>query len=318
MTGRGVLSCIHKVPSGHVVRPRRIRRRSPVERRRTRTALAFLAPALTVISVFVLWPMGTALRTSFTDARILGDVEWVGADNYVRLVSDDRFTNALANSALYAVVTTPVSVGLALAFALLLNRALPLRGLFRGVLFLPFVVSLGIVAIAWAFVLDPQVGLVNHWLAQVGLSIGDGVRDPAWAMPAVMLVGVWRNVGFFMVMYLAGLQSIPREMQEAAVIDGAGPLKRFRYVTWPLLSNTTMFVMIIASIFAFQAFDQMFVMTAGGPFFRTETLVLLIYRTGFANFEMGYASAMSWVLVLIILVLSMAQIAYFRRRVVRY
>jgi ABC-type sugar transport system permease subunit len=159
---------------------------------------------------------------------------------------------------------------------------------------------------------------VNHWLNQIGLSIGDGVRDPQWAMPAVMLVGIWRNTGFFMVMYLAGLQSIPRELQEAAAIDGAGTLGRFRHITWPLLSNTTMFVMIIASIFAFQAFDQMYVMTGGGPFFRTETLVMLIFNTGFRNFQMGYASAMSWALVAIILVLSLAQIAYFRKRAVRY
>jgi multiple sugar transport system permease protein len=289
-----------------------------IQRRRTRTALAFLAPALTVIAVFVLWPMASALRASFTDSRILGDAEWVGLDNYTRLFSDDRFTNALQNTVWYAVVTTPVSVALALGFALLLNRAVPGRSAFRAVLFFPFVASLGIVSIAWAFVLDPQVGLVNHWLNQLGLSIGDGVRDPQWAMPAVMLVGIWRNTGFFMVMYLAGLQSIPRDIQEAAVIDGAGPVTRFRYVTWPLLSNTTMFVVIIASIFAFQAFDQMYVMTAGGPFFRTETLVMLIFDTGFRDFEMGYASAMSWVLVAIILLLSLVQIGYFRKRAVRY
>lgn len=298
---------------------RPVRRRTAVERRRTRTALAFLAPALTVIAVFVLWPMANALRTSFTNSRILGDAEWVGFDNYTRLVTDERFTNALTNTAWYAAVTTPVSVALALGFAMLLNRAVPARGMFRAVLFFPFVASLGIVSIAWAFVLDPQVGLVNHWLGQIGLSIGDGVRDPRWAMPAVMLVGIWRNTGFFMVMYLAGLQSIPRELSEAAVVDGAGPVTRFRYVTWPLLSNTTMFVMIIASIFAFQAFDQMYVMTAGGPFFRTETLVMLIFSTGFSRgFEMGYASAMSWVLVVIILALSLVQIAYFRKRAVRY
>jgi len=298
------------------VRP--VRRRSRIGWRRTRTALAFLAPALTVITIFVLWPMVNALRTSFTNSRILGDPDWVGLANYSRLVSDDRFLNALGNTALYAAVTTPISVAFALALALLLNRALPGRGLFRAMVFFPFVASLGVVSIAWAFVLDPQVGLVNHWLGQIGLSIGDGVRDPQWAMPAVMLVGIWRNTGFFMVMYLAGLQSIPRDLREAALIDGAGVVNRFRYVTWPLLSNTTMFVVMIASIFAFQAFDQMYVMTAGGPFFRTETLVMLTLSTGFRNFEMGYASAMSWVLVMIILALSLAQLAYFRRRAVQY
>lgn len=314
-----VLADTHHNESGRTLPTRRRSARpGPVERRRTRAALAFLAPALTVITIFVLWPMVSAFRASFTDARLLGTTDWVGFDNYVRLMSDERFTNALKNTAIYALVTTPVSVALALAFAVLLNRAVPARGLFRAVLFFPFVASLGIVAIAWAFLLDPQVGLVNHWLGSIGLSIGDGVRDPQWAMPAVILVGIWRNVGFFMVMYLSGLQSIPRELQEAAVVDGAGPVKRFRYVTWPLLSNTTMFVMVIAAIFAFQAFDQMFVMTAGGPFFRTETLVMLIFRTGFANFEMGYASAMSWVLVLIIFAVTLVQVAYFRKRAVRY
>jgi multiple sugar transport system permease protein len=296
----------------------RRRRRSPIERRRALTALSFLAPALTVIAVFVLWPMANALRTSFTDARIIGGGDWIGTANYSRLLSDDRFTNALGNTAVYALVTTPVSVALALGAALLLNRAIPGRGFFRAVLFFPFVASLGIISIAWAFVLDPQVGIVNHWLAQLGLSIGDGVRDPDWAMPAVILVGIWRNTGFFMVMYLAGLQTIPREFQEAAAIDGAGAIRRFRNITWPLLANTTMFVAIIASIFSFQAFDQMYVMTAGGPFFSTETLVMLIFDTGFQDFDMGYASAMSWALVLIIMALSLGQMAYFRRRTVQY
>ena len=294
-------------------RPRPAWRRSRIERRRAGTALAFLAPALAVITVFVLWPMASALRTSFTNSRVLGDADWVGFDNYTRLASDDRFTNALTNTVLYAAVTTPVSVALALGFALLLNRPVPGRGLFRAVLFFPFVASLGIVSIAWALVLDPQVGLVNHWLNQIGLSIGDGVRDPQWAMPAVMLVGIWRNTGFFMVMYLAGLQSIPRELQEAASIDGAGTLGRFRHITWPLLSNTTMFVMIIASIFAFQAFDQMYVMTGGGPFFRTETLVMLIFNTGFRNFQMGYAAAMAIVLLIVAFVLTLLILRNSRR-----
>jgi multiple sugar transport system permease protein len=295
-----------------------IRRRLNIERRRALTALAFLAPALAVIALFVLWPMANALRTSFTDARIIGGGDWVGTSNYARLLDDERFTNALQNTAVYTMVTTPVSVALALGLALLLNRAIPGRGFFRAVLFFPFVASLGIVSIAWAFVLDPQVGIVNHWLAQIGLSIGDGVRDPDWAMPAVILVGIWRNTGFFMVMYLAGLQTIPGEYLEAAAIDGAGAVRRFRHITWPLLANTTMFVTIIASIFSFQAFDQMYVMTAGGPFFRTETLVMLIFNTGFQDFEMGYASAMSWALVLIIMALSLGQIAYFRKRTVKY
>ena len=137
-------------------------------------------------------------------------------------------------------------------------------------------------------------------------------------MPAVMLVGIWKNVGFYMVMYLAGLQSIPRELHEAAAIDGAGAWRRFRRITWPLLANQTMLITILAAIATLQAFDQIYVMTRGGPFFQTETVVMMIYRIGFKQFEFGYASAVSWVLVLLIFGLSMAQMAYFRKRTVSY
>jgi ABC-type sugar transport system permease subunit len=137
-------------------------------------------------------------------------------------------------------------------------------------------------------------------------------------MPAVIMVGVWKNVGFYMVIYLAGLQSIPRDLYEAAQVDGASPWQRFRNVTWPLLANQTMLVTILCAIATLQAFDQIFVMTHGGPFFRTETLVMLIYRQGFTQFRFGYAAAISWALVLLILVLSLFQFAYFRKRAVRY
>lgn len=294
------------------------RRRTLLERRRARTAYAFLAPAVLVLGIFVFWPMVSSLITSFTDARIVGEREFIGAANYAALLQDDRFWNALGNTALYALVTAPVSVGLALLLAILLNEQIPGRGLFRAVLFFPFVTSLGIISIAWAFMLDPQVGIISGWLSDVGLSIGDGVRDPDWAMPAVMAVGIWRNTGFFMVMYLAGLQTIPNDLREAARLDGATGFKHFTQITWPLLANTTLFVVIIAAIFSFQAFDQMYVMTSGGPFFKTETLVMLIYSAGFEDFQTGYASAISWVLVLIVLVLSLIQLGYFSKKAVQY
>jgi ABC-type sugar transport system permease subunit len=294
------------------------RRRNLQQRKRTRAAWGFLSPAVVILAVFVLYPMAHAATTSFTNASLFGASKWVGLANYRHLLHDPHFKTALVNTVLYAVVTTPISVLLALGVALLLNSRIPARGLFRAAIFFPFVASLAIASIAWSFILDPQVGIVSVWLSDVGVSIGQGVRDPSWAMPAVMLVGIWRNVGFFMVMYLAGLQSIPRELQEAAYVDGAGPVKRFRYLTLPLLSNTTMFVTIIAAIFAFQSFDQIYVMTSGGPFFKTETLVMMIYNTGFQDYNLGYASAMSWVLVAIILVISLTQLRVFNRKVVRY
>ena len=298
--------------------PARPRRRVMLERRRSRAAIAFLAPALLVLVVFVLWPMANALWLSFTDAGLISGGDFVGLHNYLALASDDRFTNALKNTALYTVVTSPVSVALALAAAVALNRRLRARGFFRATFFLPFVASLSITAIAWSFLFDPLVGAIPAWLGRIGLSLGNGVRDPALAIWIVMFVGIWRNVGFFMVMFLAGLQSIPRELTEAATLDGAGPWARFRRVTLPLLSNTTMFVAIIAVIFSFQAFDQMYVMTAGGPFFRTETLVMLVYNRAFDDFEMGSATAVSWVLVVLVLAVSLVQLGYFRRREVRY
>lgn len=294
------------------------RRRLSLRQRRALTAYAFMAPSLVILGLFVLWPMISSLRTSFMDYSVLGGGTWVGVDNYTELASDPAFRNALGKTLYYAGVTTPVSVALALGAALLLNRAIPARGFFRSAIFLPFVVSLSIVGIVWSFLLDPDIGLVTGWLDAIGIDTGNGLRDPSWAMPGVILVGIWKNVGFYMVMFLAGLQQIPREINEAAIVDGAGRFQRFRYVTWPLLANTTMFVFVIAAIFAFQAFDQIYVMTGGGPFFKTETLVMQIYRVGFREFEMGYASAISWVLVLLVLAISLVQIRYFNKRAVRY
>jgi len=293
-------------------------RSSRLYRRQVLTAYGFMLPSLVILAVFIVWPMIDALRISFYDYSGFGSNEWIGLENYRELVSDDTFRNALGNTLVYAGIATPVSVGLALLFALLLNQKLPAIGFFRTAIFLPVVISLGIAAIAWTFLLDPNIGLVSYWLDRLGLSTGNGVRDPDWAMPLVIMVGVWKNVGFYMVMYLAGLQAIPREFYEAASVDGAGPWHRFRHVTWPLLANTTMFVFIIAAIAALQAFDQIFVMTRGGPFFETETLVYTIYRLGFQDFDLGYASAIAWVLTAIVFALSMLQILYFNRRQVRY
>lgn len=305
-------------PTATTPRGVRLLRRSSIERRRSVAAWLFLTPALLILGVFVLWPMVSSLITSFTDARIAGTPDWVGFGNYAELLQDPRFRGALANTALYALGTAPISVALALGFAVLLNRRIPARSFFRAVIFFPFIVSLGIVSIAWGFMLDPQVGVLAAWLSDIGLPIGNGIRDPAWALPFVILVGIWRNVGFFMVMYLAGLQSIPEELIEASQLDGTSAWQRFRLITLPLLNNTTTFVVMIAAIFAFQAFDQIYVMTAGGPFFRTETMVMFIYTTAFQDFKMGYAAAISWVLVLIVLAFSLIQLRYFSRRTVQY
>lgn len=281
----------------------------------TRAAWLFMAPSIIILAAFVVYPMTQAAYLSLTEYDVLTPARFIGLDNYRELVGDPAFRRALVNTLYYAAVTTPVSVALALGCAVLLNRRFPLRGLGRTAVFLPVVVGLAVVAIAWSFLLDPDIGLLSYWLSKIGLTSDQGwLRDPDLAMPAVMLVGIWKNIGFYMVIYLAGLQSIPGELYEAARLDGARGWGRFRNVTWPLLANQTLLVLILCATATLQAFDQIYVMTRGGPFFRTETLVMLIYRQGFSEFRFGYAAAISWVLVALILVLSLVQLLWFRRR----
>ena len=294
--------------------PRRDRRPHGAGRR-LRTAVGFLLPASVILAVFVVWPMFSALRLSFTDASGFGEVRGVGLENYLRVFTDPQIRAALGNTVLYAVLFTPTAVVVALGLALLLNHPrLPFRGLFRTALFLPFVVSLAVAALAWSYLIDPQVGLVHYWLRGVGIDLGNVLQDPNLAMPAVALVAVWKSFGFYMVIFIAGLQDVPASLYEAAKMDGAGPLSRFRNVTVPLLSNTTAFVLIFALIAALQAFDQIYVMTGGGPYGSTQTIVMEIYRSGFRRLELGFASALSYVLLIGTLLLSLAQFAFFGRR----
>lgn len=298
-------------------RPRR-RGRGPASRRQL-TAWLFLAPALIVLVAFTLYPMAQAVYLSLTDYNLIKSAQFIGLDNYVELVDDPAFWNAFWNTVLYAAVVAPVTVILALLFAVMLNRAFFGRTFVRTAIFLPFIVSLGIIAIAWSFLLDPNIGLLSYWLGQLGIVTEQGwLTDPRFAMPSVMAVGVWKFVGFYMVIYLAGLQSIPGDLYEAARIDGTNAWQRFRHITLPLLSNQTLLVSVLALIATLQAFDQIYVMTRGGPFFKTETLVMLIYREGFQELRFGYASAISFVLLIFVFILSMVQYGWLRRRAVTY
>lgn len=283
--------------------------------RRNAKALAFLAPALVILGLFVIWPMLSALRLSFTDASGFGDPEWVGLENYIAVFTDPDMLEAVTNTALYTVLFTPTAVIAALGLALLLNNPhLPFRGFFRTALFVPFVVSFSVAAFAWSYLIDPHVGLLNYWLRGMGIQLGNVLEDPRLAMPAVAFVAVWKLFGFYFVIFLAGLQDIPSSIYEAARMDGAGPWSRLRNVTLPLLSNTMAFVLVFAMIAALQAFDQIYVMTGGGPYGSTQTLVMEIYESGFRKLDIGFASALSYVLLAATLLLSLAQFAFFGRR----
>jgi len=291
------------------------RRRADSPAGRGLKAAAFLAPALIILGAFTIWPMLSALRLSFTDASGFGEPEFIGFENYIGVFTDPDILNAVTNTALYTVLFTPIAVASALALALLLNDPrLPFRGFFRTALFVPFVVSFSVAAFAWSYLVDPQVGLLNYWLRGFGIQLGNVLEDPHLAMPMVVLVAVWKLFGFYFVIFLAGLQDIPSSIYEAARMDGAGVWSRLRNVTLPLLSNTMAFVLIFAMIAALQAFDQIYVMTGGGPYGSTQTLVMEIYESGFRKLDIGFASALSYVLLAATLLLSLVQFVFFGRK----
>jgi multiple sugar transport system permease protein len=259
--------------------------------------------------------MVSAFRLSFTDASGFGQEAFVGLENYLRVFTDDDILRAMGNTVLYSLIFTPAAVIFALLLALALNHPrLPLRGFFRTWLFLPFIVSLAVAAFAWQYLLDPQVGLLNYWLGSFGLRIGNVLQDPVLAMPTVALIAAWKSFPFYMIVFLAGLQEIPQSLYEAARVDGAGALGRLRNITLPLLGNTTGFVLVVATIAALQAFDQIYILTNGGPFQSTQTVVMQIYTSGFRDLELGFASALSYVLLVATLLLSLLQFAISGRR----
>ncbi len=276
--------------------------------------MLFLLPALVVLGAFVWYPMLSALRLSFTDSSGFGEEQWIGLQNYARIVKDPDILNAVLNTVTYTVMFTPLAVGFALALALVLvAKSTPLRAFFRTALFMPFIVSLAVAAFAWSYLLDPLVGQLSHWLSLVGIHLGDVLNDPVLAMPTVVMVAVWKSFGFYMVIFIAGLNEIPGELYEAARVDGAGTVTQFRHITLPMLSNTFAFVLIFAMIAALQAFDQIYVMTGGGPYGHTQTIVMEIYIAGFRRLELGFASALSYVLLAATLLLSLIQFLFFSK-----
>jgi multiple sugar transport system permease protein len=277
--------------------------------------LLFLAPALVVLGAFVFWPMVSALRLSFMRSSGFGPSEWVGFDNYVEIFRDDKILDTLVVTGMYTALFVPAALLIALGLAMLLvQKALLGTGAFRTALFVPFIVSMAVAGFAWSYLLDPQLGLLNYWLGQVGIHLGNVLQDPQLALPTVVLVAVWKNFGFYMVVFIAGLQQVPAELYDAARIDGANTWQRFRHVTVPQLSTTFAFVVVFATIAALQAFDQIYVMTGGGPYRHTQTVVAEIYAQGFKKLDLGLASALSYVLLLITLALGLVQLRFFGRQ----
>jgi multiple sugar transport system permease protein len=264
----------------------------------------FLAPTLIIFFLFTVLPSLMAFFLSLTRYDILTPIKWIGLQNYQRLLGDSVFFVTLRNMLLYVVLFVPLMVILSLLIAIALNRPVPGMRFFRTLFYLPMITSSVAAATVWVWLLQRNYGLINQLLALVGITGPAWLADSDTAMIAIVMVTLWQGLGGNIILNLAGLQGIPRMYYEAAILDGANAWQCFRYVTWPSLRNTTFFITTVTLINAFQLFDQAYVMTQGGPGQATLTSVYYIYQMGFQQLQMGYASAMAFVLFLIILVFS--------------
>jgi multiple sugar transport system permease protein len=271
--------------------------------------VGFVVPSLIVLLVVVIIPIGMTVFYSFTDYSILSPAEPVGLDNYRQLLSDHRFGTALWQTIVYTIVSVPLQTAISLAFAAVLARRH--RGRFgqliRSALFIPVISSMVLVGTVWRFLLGADDGVVNQVLHLVGLPDVNWLGNPTSALLAVALVTVWKNIGYFLVIYYAAVMEVPAELYEAASLDGAGAWRQFASVTLPALRPVTFLVIVLGTIWSFQVFDLVYTMTGGGPGGGTETLVMAIYDAAFSNYQMGYASAMAVVLFVIVLVVSIGQ-----------
>jgi multiple sugar transport system permease protein len=275
--------------------------------------LFFIAPSISVIVVFFFLPVLAAFIMSFTDFDIysLGNfnyVRFVGLDNYRKLLENPLFWTSLKNTFYFVIIGGPLSVAVSLGTALLLNSKLVrLKGLFRLTYFLPVVTTLVAVAIVWRFIYHPRFGFLNYMLSFAGINPIDWLGDANWSMPAIILMAVWKNFGYNMIIFIAGLQNIPEYLYEAAVLEGASGWQQFRKITLPMLAPTTLFISIITMIGYFQLFAEPYIMTQGGPLNSTLSIVLYMYQEGFRWWNMGYSTALAFALFFIIFIVTLIQ-----------
>lgn len=276
-------------------------------------ALVFLGPSAVPLLLFTAVPMVSSAWVSLHEWNLISDMRWVGLDNYRDLLTDPATREVFWHTLLFVAGYLPLVYVGGLGLAVALNRRMPANAFFRAAYFLPVVTSWVVVALVWKWLLNPSDGLVNHLLGAFGLGQPGWWTEPSWALPSVILASAWKDLGFVMVILLAGLQAIPGDVLEAADVDGATGWKRFWHVTLPLLSPSTFFVVVISLINGFQVFDQVFVMTGGGPAGSSQVVVGQIYDLTFRYGRAGEASALSWLLFVVILVITAVQIRGQRR-----
>jgi multiple sugar transport system permease protein len=279
----------------------------------SRAGWYFVAPALVLIGIFFFIPVAGSLLLSLTDFDIYaiadrGNARFVGLRNYADMFGNSVFWIAVRNTFYFALVGGPLTVAASLAAALLINaRVVRYKSFFRTIFFIPFVTTLVAVAIVWRYLYHPQYGMLNYALGWFGVAPIDWLGDPRTAMPAIIMLAIWKNFGYNMLIFIAGMQTIPSELYEAAELDGAGAIRQFRHITLPMLAPTFLFVGVITMIGYFQLFAEPYVMTAGGPLRSTTSLVLLMYEEGFRWWRMGAAASVAFILFAIILVWTLVQ-----------
>ncbi|MCC6791828.1 MAG: sugar ABC transporter permease [Thermomicrobiales bacterium] len=278
--------------------------------------LLFVGPNLTLFAIFTYWPMIYSAYLSTVRWNMISPTKrGVGLDNYRYLLNNDTFHTVLLNSVYFTVGAVGGSMLLGLLSALLLNEKLRGRDAARAIVFMPTLLSGAAIGIVWVYIFDPRYGLIATLLDPLHISSPNWLRDTSWAMPAIIIVYVWKNLGFATVIYLAGLQAIPRDLYEAAKVDGAGAFWRFRSVTVPMLSPITFFLVVTSMLNSFQAFDIIQVMTRGGPVDATNNLIYYIYDQGFVAFNAGRSSAAAMILFVVMLAITLIQLKLSERKV---
>jgi multiple sugar transport system permease protein len=278
------------------------------------TALPFISPSLFGILMFLVVPVVVLFVISFMNWNLVTPATWAGLSNYVNIFRYDDAAHSLRVTVWYVLLNIPLQTVLALGLAVLINRKLPAMGLYRVLFVAPYLSTPVAMGVIWYWVFDPKLGAVNALLAHVGITGPQWLASSGWAMPVVAFVNIWQYVGYNMLFFLAGMQAIPKQLYEAAELDGAGPIRQFFHISLPLLNSTMLFVLVTGVIGSFQVFDTLYVLTQGGPGNSTEVLNMKIYQLAFTDFRLGEAAAMSVLLFAVILAFSIGQFLFFKNR----
>ena len=276
----------------------------------------FLLPALVLFGIFVIYPAIASLILSFRIVSPFGDRSiFVGFKNYIDLINSPNYHNSLKVTGIFVFWTVIIGLPFSLLISVFLNVSLKGISVFRTIFFLPLAISPVMAGVIWLFILNPHVGLVNHLIRMVGITGPSWRTDPVWALPTVIIVTIWKQLGFNIIIFLAGLQNVPLELYEAAGIDGANSWKRFIKITIPMISPTILFLTITSVIQSFEAFGSVDVLTSGGPANATNVLVYSLYKDAFVNFRTGYASAQAYIIFIILLIITLFQFKFMGKKV---